>query len=175
MGGFDQYIQNTSARELGDEGIKWRIILEQHIENERNPRKPIHPPPASAEEPIASTSAEPSSVGNPAFYSDPASYAMFAAASSKPQLPPMEQAEPSPSSSASASEKPSTSTLSSEDGLLFAPEARKRATSSVPRIPVFSRALQRSFVRQNVHKSILAARGHGGGNKRMGEPSRASL
>jgi len=141
MGGFDHYIQNTSARHLGDEGIKWRIILEQHIENGR---KPIHPS-RTADDAAASLS-ETDSSDAPVFYSSDVS-GEDSAASQLPPTPQLKQTPPKPSEHVSSS------------GLLFSQEARKRPPTTVARIPVFSRALQRVFVKQNVQKSILSARG----------------
>lgn len=144
MGGFDKYIQNTSARELGDEGMKWRIIIEQHIENGRKPIFPIEtvlptptaPPPAATSGPILYSAVDTN---------------VKVLEESNETLPALPATDPDyPETEVESSTTPS---------LLFARKVKKRPSSDLPRIPVFSRALQRSFIQQNITRSILAARG----------------
>lgn len=142
MGGFDQYIQNTAARELGDEGIKWRIILEQHIESGR---KVIHPPKTTAETTVSPDETE--SSDTPLFYASASNPEQDPTASQLPLAPPTK-----------ANPAGLTTQQLSTPGLLFSREAHRRPPSVVPKIPIFSKVLQRDFIRQNVQRSIFAAR-----------------
>lgn len=165
MGGFDNYIQQTSAQKLGDEGIKWRIILEQQLESGR---RPLYTPE------VGTTSSSEPTGDAPSFYSSPSSSpseepphttadtdSLVEVAprlmSLKPAddllLPNLPPPEPRP-----APIKQAQSIKISPPGLLFAREFRKRDPNAPPRIPIFSKTLQREFVRKNVTRSFLDAR-----------------
>jgi hypothetical protein len=151
MGGFDQYIQNASTRELGDEGIKWRVILEQHIENGR---KPIFPSKttfstATVDKATTPTNRISTSSSRPPTVSEPVP---------SPEVPVTSALPPAAPALYPTIKTPETS---STPDLLFAREFRKRDPNAPPRIPVFSKSLQKLFVRQNVARSIIAARNMG--------------